>query len=147
MKTNKNTRNVNARFNSIVRIFLLAALSGVATLNVLKAGDPEIRETPVNFKFDLLEYRLQLALEVEPEPEMQIENWMLDLSYWNKLVIDKSVVVLKHDNTKPDAVTGSNLPEHKISIALKEEPEAEMEIEDWMLDIDGFIQHINFARK
>ncbi len=147
MKINKNTRNQNARLNSFIRIFILAALSGVATLNGLKAGDPEIKENPVIFKFDLLEYRLQLALEEEPEPEMEIEDWMLDLSFWNKLTKDKSVVVVKHYNTKPDSVSGSNLSEHKISIDLQEEPEAEMQIEDWMLDIDGFIQHVNFAKK
>ncbi len=146
MKTNKYTKNENVRSNSIIRIFVLLVLSGVATLNSLKAGDPEIKGITVNFRFDLLKYRLQLALEEEPEPEMEIEDWMLDLSYWNKLIKDKSVVV-KNDNAKPDAVSGSNLSEHRISIALQEEPEPEMEIEDWMLDIDGFIQHINFAKK
>jgi hypothetical protein len=183
MKTNKNTKNENTRINSIIRSFFLVALSGVATLNVLKAGDPESEviersdyETnylshtgtkrtansedtfiiegfdvfkeyngiPVNFRPNLLEYRLQLALEEEPDPEMEIEEWMVDLSYWNVLAKEKTVAV---KSSKPDEEFSNTLSEYKVTVALQEEPEPEMEIEDWMLDIDEFIQQINFAKR
>jgi hypothetical protein len=183
MKTNKNTKSENTRINSIIRGFVLVALSGVATLSVLKAGDPKsemiersdyetnylsnagtkrtansedtfiiddfdvfkkYKGIPVNFRLNLLEYKLQLALEEESDPEMEIEEWMVDLSYWNLLVKEKTVAV---KNSKPDEEYSNSLSEYKITVALQEEPETEMEIEDWMLDIDGFIQQINFAKR
>ncbi len=186
MKTNKNTKNENTRINSIIRRFVLVALSGVAALNVLKAGDPEnkviersgyvtnylsntgtkrtansedtfiiadfdvfkeYKGIPVNYKLNLLEYRLQIALEEEPEPEMEIEDWMVDLSYWDVLIKEKSVVVSNSDNTKPDTEISSSLSEYTTLTALQEVPEPEMQLEEWMLDVDEFIQQINFAKK
>jgi len=186
MKTNKNTKNENARINSIIRRFVLVALSGVATLNVIKAGEPvskvierqdyktyclsntgtkrtansedtfivagfdvfkEYKGIPVDFKFNILEYRLHLALVEEPEPEMEIEDWMVDLSYWNLLIKEKLVAVTNNDNTKADADIVTNVSEYKISTALQEETEPEIQLEDWMLDINEFIQQVHFAKK
>ena len=149
MKTSENNKNENTRINSIIRRFVLVTLSVVAALNILMAGDPEFAEyagVPVDVKLNLFEYKLQLALEEEPEPEMEIEDWMIDLSYWNVLIKENPVVVESDDNSKPDSEITS-LSDNNISIALQEEPEPEMEIEDWMLDIDEFIQQINFAKK
>ena len=85
-------------------------------------------------------------MEEEPEPEMEIEDWMIDLSYWNILIKENPVVVESDDNSKPDSEITS-LSDNNISIAIQEEPEPEMQLEDWMLDIDEFIQQINFAKK
>lgn len=150
MKTNKNIKNEQTRITSFLRIFVLVALSGVATLNVLKAGESEFDEykgLPPNVKFDLIEYRLQLALEEEPEPEMEIEDWMIDLSYWNKLLKEKSVIQEYNNSCDSDTEIGNCMSECRISIALQEEPELEMLLEDWMLDLNEFIQHIHFADK
>ena len=149
MKTSENTKNENTRIDSIIRRFVLVTLSGVAALNVLIAGDPEFDEytgVPLDVKLNLFEYKLQLALEEEPEPEMEIEDWMIDLSYWNVLIKENPVVVESDDNCKPDSEITS-LSDNNISIALQEEPEPEMQLEDWMLDIDVFIQKIHLAKK
>jgi hypothetical protein len=86
--------------------------------------------------------RINKLLELLNEKE--IEEWMVDLSYWNVLAKEKTVAV---KSSKPDEEFSNTLSEYKVTVALQEEPEPEMEIEDWMLDIDEFIQKTNFAKR
>ena len=130
MKTNKNTKNENTRLNSIIRVFVLVALTGVATLNVLKAGDPEskIIERP-DYETNYLSNTGTKRI-ANSEDTFTISDFDVYKEY-------KGIPV----NFK------FNLLEYRLQLALEEEPEPEMEIEEWMLDIDEFIQQINFAKK
>ena len=121
----KTTNQTTGRFpDAFTMILYIAAVAALGFLNCcfIKAGDPENDTDRAD--------RLEAAAKVQSEPDIQLEDWMIDPSYWvipDYLVVEKEEEPVLEDWMLDPAYFA--VPDYLV-VEKEEEPE----LEDWMLD-------------
>jgi hypothetical protein len=134
MKTkNQNTGRLPGSISMILHIAAVAAI-GLLNCYLSRAADPE---NP-----DYAE-RLEAAFEIQAEPVISIEDWMLDPAYFaipEYLIVEKEEEAVLEDWMLDAAYFA--VPEYLVL-----EKEEKVELEDWMLDTGRFVTKPVFMAK
>jgi len=135
MKTTKKSKS-----QQIIISIILAAILGVFNSAHTQVAYPV---TAVFFNSELTEERLNSILAVDHEDEMEIEDWMIDPAYWEKVsnkIESKYYSLVDKEDTEPELELETWMLNFHNEILYDNYyvVEEEQEVEDWMLDLDQF---------
>jgi len=113
----------------IISIFLAAILGVLNSVHAQVANPVSIVNTissvtSVYLNSELTEEGLNSSLAVDSEDEMEIEDWMIDPSFWKNVSIE--------------------IGEKYYSLVVQEDREPELELEPWMLNFHNEILYDNY---